>query len=73
MPLKFVPKGPVDSKSALVQVMAFDSKQALVQVMVWYLIGTKPLSDSMLTQIYDTLWRRQGITSQNHSACDESY
>ena len=37
--LKFVPKGPIDYKSALVQVMA------------WHRTGEKPLPESMLTQI----------------------
>ena len=36
--LKFVPKGPIDNKAALVQVMA------------WHLKGDKPLSEPMLTQ-----------------------
>ena len=36
--LKFVPKGPIDNKSTLVQVMA------------WRLTGDKPLSELMLTQ-----------------------
>ena len=36
--LKFVPKGPIDYKSALVQVVA------------WHRTGEKPLPESMLTQ-----------------------
>ena len=36
--LKFVPTGPADNKSALVQVMA------------WHQIGVKPLPESMLIQ-----------------------
>ena len=36
--LKFVPKSPIDNKSALVQVMA------------WSLTGDKSLSEPMLTQ-----------------------
>ena len=36
--LKFVPKGPIDYKSALVQVMA------------WHRTGEKPLPESMLTK-----------------------
>ena len=36
--LKFVPKGPIDSKSELVWIMA------------WRPIGDKPLSGPMLTQ-----------------------
>ena len=39
--LKFIPKGSIDSKSALVQVMA------------WYLAGTKPLPELMLTKLHD--------------------
>ena len=42
--LKFVPKGPIDNISALVQVMA------------WCLTGTKPLPETMLTKISDTIW-----------------
>ena len=37
--LKFVPKGPIDYKSALVQVMA------------WHRTGEKPLPESILTQL----------------------
>ena len=39
--LNFVPKGPIDNKSVLVQVMA------------WRWIGDKPLSEPMLTQFTD--------------------
>ena len=39
--LKFVPKGPIDSKSALVQVVA------------WCWTGDKPLPESVLTQLTD--------------------
>ena len=39
--LKFVPKGPIDYKSALVQVMA------------WHRTGEKPLPESMLTKFTD--------------------
>ena len=39
--LKFVPKGPIDYKSALVQVMA------------WHQTGEKPLPESMLTKFSD--------------------
>ena len=39
--LKFVPKGPIDNKSALVQVMA------------WCRTGDKPLPEPMLTQFTD--------------------
>ena len=40
--LKFVPKGPIDNESALIQVMA------------WYRTGNKPLPEQMLTQLTDT-------------------
>ena len=40
--LKFVSKGPIDNKPALVQVMA------------WRQIGVKPLYESMLTLFTDT-------------------
>ena len=39
--LKFVPKGPIENKSALVQIMA------------WRRIGGKPLSEPMLTRFSD--------------------
>ena len=39
--LKFVPKGPIDNNSALVQIMA------------WRRIGDKPLSEPMLTRFSD--------------------
>ena len=43
--LKFVPKGPNDYNSALVQVVA------------WHRTGEKPLPESMLTQLTDTyIW-----------------
>ena len=41
IPLKFVPKGPVDSKSALVHVMA------------WCRTGDEPLHEPMLTKFTD--------------------
>ena len=44
--LKFVPKGPIDNKSTLVQVMA------------WRLTGDKPLPEPMLTQFTDAYMRR---------------
>ena len=39
--LKFIPKGPIDYNSALVQVMA------------WHRTGEKPLPESMLFQFTD--------------------
>ena len=45
--LKFVPKGPIDNKSALVQVMA------------WRRTGDKPLSEPMLNQFTDAYMRYQ--------------
>ena len=39
--LKFIPKGPIDYKLALVQVVA------------WHRTGEKPLPESMLTQFTD--------------------
>ena len=42
---KFVPKGPIDNKSALVQVMA------------WRRTGDKPLPEPMLTQFTDAYMR----------------
>ena len=46
--LNFVPKGPIDNK------------WALVQVMVWHLTGDKPLLEPMLTQFTDTYMQRLG-------------
>ena len=43
--LKFVPKGPIDNKSALIQVMA------------WRQTGDKPLPEPMLTQFTDAYTR----------------
>ena len=43
--LKFVPKGPIDYKSALVQVMA------------WHRTGEKLLPESMLTKFTDAYIR----------------
>ena len=40
--LKFVPDGPIDNKSALLQVMA------------WHWTGDKPLPEPVLTQFTDT-------------------
>ena len=45
--LKFVPKGPIDNKSALVQVM----------VMAWHRTGDKPLPEPMRTQFTDAYMR----------------
>ena len=42
--LKFVPKGSIHNKSALVQVMA------------WWRIGNKLLPETMLTKTYDAIW-----------------
>ena len=43
--LKFVPKGPIDYNSELVQVVA------------WHRAGEKPLPESMLTQFNDAYIR----------------
>ena len=43
--LKFVPEGPINNKTALVQVMA------------WRRIGDKPLPKPMLTQFTDAYMR----------------
>ena len=43
--LKFIPKGPIDYKSALVQVVA------------WHRTGEKPLPESVLTQFTDAYIR----------------
>ena len=43
--LKFVPKGPIDNESALVQVMA------------WRRTGDKPLPEPTLTQFTDAYMR----------------
>ena len=46
--LKFVPKGPIDYKSALVQVVA------------WHRSGEKPLPESVLTQFTDAYTWHKG-------------
>ena len=46
--LKFIPKGPIDYKSALVQVVA------------WHRTGEIPLPESMLTQFTDAYIRHLG-------------
>ena len=46
--LKFVPKGPIDNK------------QALFQVMAWRRTGDKPLPEPMSTQFIDAYMRHQG-------------
>ena len=46
--LKFIPNGPIDYKSALVQVVA------------WHRPGEKPLPESMLTQFTDAYIRHKG-------------
>ena len=43
--ISLIPKGPIDYKSALVQVMA------------WHRTGEKPLPESMLTQFTDAYIR----------------
>ena len=50
--LKFVPWGPINNKSALVQLMA------------WHQTGDKPLFEPMLTQFTDTMLRHQGEMSK---------
>ena len=45
---KFIPNGPIDYKSALVQVVA------------WHRTGEQPLPESMLTQFTDAYIRHQG-------------
>ena len=54
--LKFVPKGPIDNKSVLVQEMA------------WRWIGDKPLPQPMLTEFTDEYMRQQEEMSQQTSA-----
>ena len=52
--LKFVPKGQIDSKSALVQVMA------------WRWTGDKPLPEPILTQLTDAyMWHWGDCPSDN--------
>ena len=46
--LKFVPNGPIDNKSALVQVMA------------WHLTGDKPFPGPMPIQFTDACMQHQG-------------
>ena len=51
--LKFVPKGPIDNESAMVQVMA------------WRLFGAKPLPEPMLAQFTDAYMRHWGEISRS--------
>ena len=46
--LKFVPKSPIDNKSALVQVMA------------WCRTGNKPLPEPMMTPVYQRIYAALG-------------
>ena len=48
---KFVPKGPVDNKTAL------------VQVLTWCQIGDKPLLEPMLSRIDAAIWHHQAALS----------
>ena len=49
--LKFVPNGPIDNHSALVQVMA------------WRWAGDKPLPEAMMTQVTNPYMRHLGQMS----------
>ena len=49
--LNFVPKGPIDNKSSMVQVMA------------WCWKGDEPLHESMMTQFNDAYIRLQWVNS----------
>ena len=49
--LKYVPRGPIDNKPALVQVMAWRRK------------GDKPLTEPMMTQSIDAYMRHSGEMS----------
>ena len=49
--LKFVPKGPIDIKAAMVQIMA------------WHRTGDKPLPEPMLTQFTDAIMQHYGEMS----------
>ena len=49
--LKLVPRGPINNKSAFVQVMA------------WRRTGDKPLPEPMMTQLTDAYMRHQGEMS----------
>ena len=68
--LKFIPKGPIDNKPALVQIMA------------WHCSGSKPLSEQILTWslmhicvtrpgwVYHALWAHVGIPAHFLKAAD---
>ena len=53
--LKFVPKGPIDNKPALVQVMAWRQGRLLV--------GAKPLSEPMLEYCWLDPWKQIQVKS----------
>ena len=55
VPLRFVPKGPIDDKSALVQVKS------------GHLFDAKPFPEPMLTQFTDAYMRRQEMSLRQHS------
>ena len=42
-------------------ICSIDSKSALVQVMAWHQTGTKPSPEPMLTQCEDAIWRHQAL------------
>ena len=48
--LKFIPRGPIDNRAALVQVIA------------WHRTGDKPLPEPMMTQFTDVYMRhKEGV------------
>ena len=51
--LKFIPKGPIDNNTALVQMMA------------WHRTGDKPLSESVMVMVGDAYMRHAASMSQN--------
>ena len=53
--MKFVPKGPIDNRSALVQIMA------------WRRTGDKPLPGPMLTQLNERIYAALGGDELNIS------
>ena len=56
--LKFVPKGPINIKSGLVEIMA------------WCQTGDKPLSEPVLTQVIDVCTRGRWVKYAHNGQCD---
>ena len=63
--MKFAPQGPIDNNPAMkcVPKDPIDNKPALVKMMAWRRIGSKPLSEPVLTRFTDAYMRHHGEMS----------